>query len=329
MKFQIKRGKQASPIRLTAYGPEGIGKSTFASNFPDPVFLDLEGGTKQLDVRRLDPGEEWTWSLLLEAVDAVIEDPSMCKTLVIDTADKAEALLTQTLLDEGGVDSIEKYGGGYGKGYTALAERFAKDLLKRLDKVIACGINVTILAHAWMRKFESPEEAPYDRWELKVSKKVAPLIKEWTDILVFMNYEVKVIEENGRQKAKGTAKRTMVFNHRPTCDAKNRYGLEDNLPLSFEPLRAIYEGVTQPQPEKIMLNVDAPNEGVVEDTTAEDPRDVVVRRLKAQGITKKRFEEWLKATGRPDVKGLSTTQALSMAENIDTLIDQIKGGKEE
>lgn len=205
MKFQITKGKQKSAIRLCAYGAEGIGKSTFASHFPEPLFIDVEGGTKQLDVARFPTPSNW--SELLEEIDAVIEEPEVCQTLVIDTIDRAETLLLSTMLKEANVDSIEKYGGGYGKGYTALQERFLKDFLNRLDKVIAKGVNVVLLAHAQMRKLESPDEPPYDRWELKVSKKVAPVVKEWADILLFMNYDVMVVEENGRNKAKGTAKR--------------------------------------------------------------------------------------------------------------------------
>jgi hypothetical protein len=325
MKFNITKGKQKTAIRLCCYGPEGIGKSTFASQFPDPLFIDVEGGTKQLDISRFPQPE--TWNELLEMVDAVIEDPTICKTLVIDTADRAEMLLTTQLLNEGKVDSIEKYGGGYGKGYTALAERFNKDLLMRLDKLIAKGVNVTLIAHAAMRKLESPDEPPYDRWELKVSKKIAPLIKERTDILCFMKYEQVIIEENGRNKAKGKAKRIMIFNHRPTCDAKNRFGLEDDLPLSFEPLRGIYEGVVEPQPQPEILDIDNPHEGIVTDDMREDSRGVLLRKLKEQGIQPGEFGAWLAKTGRPAIAMLSGTAARSMIDNIDVLIEQIKGGK--
>lgn len=324
MKFNITKGKQKTAIRFVGYGPEGIGKSTFASHFPDPLFIDVEGGTKQLDVARFP--QPTTWNEMLEMVDAVLEDPSVCRTLVIDTVDRAEMLLTAQLLKEANVDSIEKYGGGYGKGYTALAERFNKDLLMRLDRLIAKGVNVTLIAHAAMRKLESPDEPPYDRWELKTSKKIAPLIKEWTDILCFMKYEQVVVEENGRNKAKGKAKRIMVFNHRPTCDAKNRFGLEDDQPLSFEPLKAIYEGAVEPVPEKTILDLDNPHEGIVEDDMAEDPRDVLLRRLKDEGIAPADFGAWLANTGRPTVKRLSGTAVKSMLENIDVLVKQIKGG---
>lgn len=330
MKYKINKGKQRSAIRLCAYGSEGIGKSTFAAQFPDPLFIDVEGGTKQLDVSRFPQPQ--TWAELLDMVDAVLEEPEICRTLVIDTIDRSEALLTDQLLMEGKVDSIEKYGGGYGKGYTALAERFSKDLLSRLDRLIAKGVNVTLIAHAAMRKLESPDDPPFDRWELKVSKKIAPLVKEWTDILLFMNYEFMVVEENGRNRAKGKAKRSMHTTHRPTYDAKNRFGLPDDLPLSFEPLRAVYEGNTEPLPERTRLNVDAPNAGIVEgDDLLEDLRDELVRRLAEAGVSQEKFEAWLVATGRVAVGGsaqdLSGTMARSMLEHFDTLVNQLKGEK--
>ena len=327
MKFEISRGKQPHAIRLVGYGPEGIGKSTFASQFPDPLFIDTEGGTKQLDVARFPQPE--TWSEILAMIDAVIDEPDVCRTLVIDTIDRAETMLSAQLLAEAGVDSIEKYGGGYGKGYTAIQERMNKDLLMRLDRLIAKGVNVVLLAHAAMRKLESPDDPPYDRWELKVSKKVAPVVKEWADILLFMNYEVMVVEENGRAKAKGQAKRRMHANHKPTYDAKNRYGLPDDMELSFNPLRPIYEGMVPAQKEKTELNVDTPVSVPVEGDIREDIRDVLVRRLGQEGVSEEEFTEWLKKTSRISIDGsvadLSTTSARAMVKNIDKLMKQLKG----
>ncbi|MBQ9046779.1 MAG: ATP-binding protein [Solobacterium sp.] len=327
MKFEITKGKIPSAIRLVAYGAEGIGKSTFASKFPNPLFIDVEGGTHQLDVARFPKPENW--HDLLEEIDAVIEEPNVCRTLVIDTIDRAETLLITQLLAEAGVDSIEKYGGGYGKGYTAIQERFNKDFLVRLDRLIAKRVNVVLLAHAAMRKLESPDDPPYDRWELKVSKKVAPLVKEWADILLFMNYEVMVIEENGRNKAKGKAHRKMHANHKPTYDAKNRYGLPDDMDLDFEPLRKIYDGTVPVQKEPSVLNVDTQTDIPVEGDVREDIRDELLRRLAAAGVGRQKFEAWLVATGRLapgcTVYNLSGTQASAMLEHIDTLVNSLKG----
>lgn len=326
MKFTITKGKQKTAIRLVSYGPEGIGKSTFASKFPEPLFIDIEGGTKQLDVARFPTPE--TWHELLEEIDAIIQEPEVCKTLVIDTADRAEALLTAAILKEDNKKSIEDF--GYGKGWTILAERFQKDLLNRLDRVIAKGVNVVVLAHAQMRKLESPDEAPYDRWELKVSKKVAPIVKEWADILLFMNYSVKVVEENGRNKAKGVGKRMMHANHRPTYDAKNRYGLPDDMALDFEPLRAVYEGTVPIRKENNVLNVDTPTVDL--ETPLEDIRDVLVRRLEAAGVNKDDFRAWLIYTGRigehSGIKDISGTAAQSMIDNLDRLTAEINKFKD-
>ena len=84
---------------MVAYGSEGVGKSTFASKFPEPLFIDTEGGTKQLDVSRFPEPE--TWQDILDEIDAVIEEPDICQTLVIDTIDRADMLLTAQLLDAG------------------------------------------------------------------------------------------------------------------------------------------------------------------------------------------------------------------------------------
>ena len=327
MKFNISKGKKKAAIRTVIYGPEGIGKSTFASEFPEPLFIDVEGSTHQLDVARFDDQPN-SWDELLEMIDAVIAEPDACKTLVIDTIDRAEMLLTNQLLKEGKCDSIEKYGGGYGKGYTALFERMQKDLLLRLDRVIAKGVNVTLVAHAMMRKFESPDDPPYDRWELKISKKCAPLVKEWCDNLFFANYEVLVTKDGTKNKARGN-KRIMYCTHSATHDAKNRYGLDDDLPFDFEPLRAIYEGSVDTVPVKTEVTIDPPHEGIVEsdEDLKEDVRDVLVKRLKQAKISKKTFEQWLILTERiqpgTGVDALSGSMAKSMLDNIDLLIGQI------
>ena len=155
--------------KICVYGPEGIGKTTFASQAPDPLFIDLENGSLHLNVKRTQRPQNW--AALLTAVAEIQKDPTLCRTLVIDTADKAETLCTQFVVEKNKVDSIESI--GYGKGYVMVAEEFNK-LLSMLENVSACGINVIITAHAAMRKFEQPDElGAYDRWELKLSKKVA------------------------------------------------------------------------------------------------------------------------------------------------------------
>lgn len=216
--------------RVIVYGPEGIGKSTFASKFPGALFIDTEGSTKRLNVKRFD--KPCSWAMLLEEVKYVRDHPEVCMSLVIDTADWAEQLASNHICAVNHKQSIEDF--GYGKGYTKLYEEFGR-LLDMLNEIIAKGINVVLTAHAKMRKFEQPDEmGAYDRWEMKLSKNVAPIIKEWADTVLFVNYKTFVIkdEKTDSRKAQG-GRRVMYTNHHPCWDAKNRYGLPDEVDFDF------------------------------------------------------------------------------------------------
>lgn len=231
--MQIIKGKQVKPQKVVIYGPEGVGKSTFASQFPDPLFIDTEDSTVNLDVARFPKPSSWT--MLLSQVDYVKKNP-VCKTLVVDTADWAERLCAEHICSKFQIDGIESL--GYGKGYVYLEEEFGK-FLNKLQDIVELGINVVITAHAEIKKIEQPEEiGGYDHWQMKLEKKTMPLLREWSDILLFANYKVHVVnvDNQGAQKGKNKAqggKRVMYTTHTPWWDAKNRHGLPDELPFEF------------------------------------------------------------------------------------------------
>ena len=142
MGIPITKGKIETAKKVVQYGPEGIGKSTLASCYPAPVFIDTEGSTKELDVSRYPTPE--TWNDIITYVNDFIESMPG-KTLVIDTADWAEQLcIAQVCIDQGvkGIESV-----GYGKGYVYLAEKF-QELLRKCDDLIEQGVNVVFTAHA-------------------------------------------------------------------------------------------------------------------------------------------------------------------------------------
>ena len=202
-KYAVTTGIQNAPVKTVLYGPEGIGKSTFASYFPDPVFIDTEGGTKRLNVKRLP--QPTSWAMLLDEVAEVRKGSVPCGTLVIDTADWAERLCIQAVCAKAKVNGIEDF--GYGKGYTYVKEEFGK-LLDALEEVLQAGHNVVVLAHAAITKFEQPDAVGnYDRWSMKTSKQVAPLLREWCDMLLFANYKTVVEKvgdgKNAKSKASG------------------------------------------------------------------------------------------------------------------------------
>ena len=236
--MQITKGRQNLPYKTVIYGPEGIGKTTFAAQFPDPLFIDTEGSTARMDVARLPKPSSSTH--LKEMINYVIQNKP-CKTLVIDTADWAERLLADDLLVRWKVDGIEKVDGGYGKGYTYLGEDFGR-MLNKLTEVVDSGINVVITAHAWIRPFSPPDETTsYDRWELKLQKKCAPLLKEWADMILFVNYDVFVVTTKDKKGKGQGGKRIMHTTHNPAWDAKNRDGLPEELPFEFSQIAHLFQ----------------------------------------------------------------------------------------
>lgn len=178
--------------------------------------------------------------MLLDEIRTVRDgDVPGCSTLVIDTADSAEQLCINAMCSENSWDSLESP--GYGRGYTYLAEKFGK-LLDLLGEVVDNKRNVVVVSHAMCRKFERPdEEGAYDRYELKLTRKVSPLLKEWADAILFCDYKTYVEVETDKSgkvtkaKAKG-GKRIIHTTHHPCWDAKNRFGLPDEMPLEYDGL---------------------------------------------------------------------------------------------
>jgi hypothetical protein len=288
--FNIIEGKEQRPKKIVIYGPEGIGKSTFASQFPDPLFIDTEGGTSNLDVRRIKCNK--SWNELIAIVKEIHANPHICKTVVLDTADWSETLCTNAVCEKYRKNNIEDF--GYGKGYVYLVDEFAR-LLTLLDQLIEVGINVVITAHAKPRKFELPEEqGSFDRYEMKLSRQVAPLIKEWSDALFFVNYKIYVVTTDTNKKKAQGGKRVLYTTHNPTYDAKNRFDLPEELELDFKAIAHLFEIYDVPADQ--VMDYDS------KDITTLAFVEELKKKLEQEGITEKQLQKVVATKGHYELE---------------------------
>lgn len=255
MNVKFSNGIVRKRQKVVIYGPEGIGKSTLAAQFPKPLFIDTEGSTGNLNVNRFED-KPTSWTMLTNYIEYVKQNPQVCETLVIDTMDWAERLCIEDILNIYGKKGIEDF--GYGNGYVYVAEaigRFLNTLQELIDKDIC---NVVLNCHAQLKKFEQPDEAgSYDRYELKLGKKTssqtAPLVKEWADMILFCNYETYAVaaDKDGKKfKAQG-GQRVMYTTHHPCWDAKNRADLPPKIPLDYAQIAHVIEHTPAASPAPV------------------------------------------------------------------------------
>jgi hypothetical protein len=234
--FKIIEGKPDKGCKAIFYGPEGVGKTTLASKAPNPVFIDVEAGASTLGFRRMERPRSWE---ALEEQFGYAANGGGFSTIVIDTIDAMERLATEAVCSENGWASIED--AGYGKGYVRLYEKLGKFLNRLSDAAERGRINVILVCHSMIAKFEQPDElGQYDRWQLKLLQKnnasIMGMFKEWADLMLFVNYQTVVVNagtsKDPRYKAQG-GERVMYASHTAAWDAKNRYGLPDEMPLDW------------------------------------------------------------------------------------------------
>lgn len=240
--MKITKGKRVTAKRIVIHGVEGIGKSTLASQFPKALVLDTEDGTNHLDVDRVRIGNS------LEADDAMLSiarDPQGYQHVLVDTGDWLERMIIQHIVDKSQKRSIEDF--GFGKGYTMVAEAMGR-FLGLCDSVVDRGVGVVIVCHTTVKRCSPPDmDEGYDRFELKLTKQTAPLVKEWADCILFANYKTRLVEgEDGRTRAKGGKERVLYTERTAAWDAKNRYGLPPELPMTIEALAPLFADVPAP-----------------------------------------------------------------------------------
>ena len=229
--------------RIMMIGVEGVGKSTAGASMPNPVFVCGESGLVGPQFADIPSFTPENWGEILQFLDELAANKGDFKTIVIDTLDWVEPMLYSHVCAKNGHKNIEDF--GYGKGYV-VAQQEARQLLMRLDRLNADGMNVLLLCHSQIKTVNNPVGDNYDHFESKLNAKISGIFREWCDCVLCARFGMYTRKDGMRSKAYGGDGRIVQTTHSAAWDAKNRYGLPEVMPLD---MAAIMEAITQGQPQ--------------------------------------------------------------------------------
>lgn len=231
----VTRGRRANkPWLLLVHGIDGVGKSSLAAGFPKPIFLGPEKGSDHLDVARFPVPE--TWQDVLDAVRGLTDDEHDYQTLAIDSWDWLEPILVAHVCKLANVDDKEKIGGGFGKWADAAIDHL-RVLFAAIERMQdKRGIHVIGLAHTIVKAFKNPQGADFDRYEIACSPKIAAVLRQWVEAVLFANYETFAVTEKKRTRGVSTKARWLYTQREAAFDAKDRYGLPERVALDAQAL---------------------------------------------------------------------------------------------
>lgn len=230
--FSRSGGITRSAHKVLLYGTGGCGKTSLASLAPGVLFIDLEGGTQDMNVLRLCGVA--SWSDLRAATQHVAREPDDVATLVIDSASKAEEMAVAHVLENvqkergGKAERIEDY--GWGKGYVYVFEEWRR-WLADLEQAWQAGINIVLIAHEQIATAPNPNGEDFKRYQPRLQSSeranIAAVTKEWADHVAFISYDVMAKEKKGI----GSGSRTIYMTETPAYMAKTRS--QQDTPIVF------------------------------------------------------------------------------------------------
>jgi len=232
----IRKSDSLKAPRVLLYAPHGIGKTTFGASAPEPIFICTEDGLGQLQVDHFPLCQ--TYRDAMDALGALIAEEHAFKTVVIDSLDWLDNLIWRDINTR-----FEAKDLAYGKGAVIAADYWRQVLdgltVLRNDKAMA----VILLAHCQIKRFDSPEVEPYERYSPKLQERSSALVQEWSDCVFFANFKTLIKKDEvgfNQTVTRGitTGERLIHTTERPACLAKNRFSLPDTLPLSWDAFMA-------------------------------------------------------------------------------------------
>ncbi len=228
----IKKSEGIKAPRVMLYGPHGLGKTTFGASAPKPIFICTEDGLGRLEVDHFPLAT--SYNDVLQAIESLYSGEHDFQTAVIDSLDWLENLIMKDIEEKHDAKEL-----AYGKG-AMIAADYWRNILAGLSALRnEKSMAVVLLAHAEIKRFDSPEVEPYDRYQPKLQARSSALVQEWCDCVFFCNYRTIVKKDDvgfNKTVSRGvtTGERLMYTSEKPAYYAKNRFALPETMPLAWD-----------------------------------------------------------------------------------------------
>lgn len=231
---KVTKGVIESPKITLLYGPNKVGKTTFVTQFPRHILLDLEKGSNAVVSANRVQGFE-TLKDVTDTLNELLTVPHENKVVAIDSVEALESLIFDSVCAESGVKSIEEAGGGYGKGFTRSREimRGIMSTLRRLCD--ERGIEVFLVGHSQTKDHNDPvTNIAYTKYMLRTNDKMASIIKDLADNIIFVSRRMMSAKKDSKEVAVSDNKTYAYTQWRLAFDAGNRINLPFEFELSYE-----------------------------------------------------------------------------------------------
>lgn len=243
----ITKGKTPKPPRIIVYGTEGVGKSTLASQAPNPIFIQTEDGINEIDCAKFPLSH--TFEEVMSELNALLNEPHDYQTVVVDSLSGLEPMIWREVCCEAGVNTIERVEGGFGKGYIIALkwwERF-RDVLQALND--KRGMIVILIAHMGVMEVKDPEAQTYDRTCPRLHKKAVAVMTQWADAIFQAKQKFRIQKTGTGLSERGIAvptgadggERVLRTVGNAAVVAKNRWQLPSEIPLSWNAFMKAYQ----------------------------------------------------------------------------------------
>lgn len=249
---KIVSRRKNSPLKIVAYGPEGVGKTRFGAFANKPIFLCAENGLSAPDLQDVPsfPVPD-NWEDVLAALGWLTTAEHSYRTLVIDSLDWLYKHVKAAIQRRENMTEAEFEAFGRGEKFALAFWVKLNDAFDALQE--AKGMHIIVLAHCATETYANPLGEDFARFQLALTKKAADRWKQWPDFLLFMSQEMftKKNKDDKGAKAKGILGGHRIFTERTAAfDAKNRINLPAEIEYSTaNPFTAFSDAVKAAMPK--------------------------------------------------------------------------------